>query len=381
MKFLDSFWRRNLFLILTYLFINFLFIYKYSARITNFYLTLSLLYSVIVLLVIGFALHQREDFQVLNKSTVYFSIVLVLAILYAVAMFHIDPLSTRVGRYPALHTFIYRLLNGDFPYVSGQNISGFPFLFMLLIPFYLLGDLGLFQLFSFVIFSIIVHKKYQGEKVSYIPLLLLALSPAFLYEVAVRSELFSSMVLIVLLFYVLERVKPIRSIRTLVFAGILAGFLLSTRGIVLLPYLIYFVFYFKKDIRSLTLFGLSAALGFAITFVPFVIWSKELFIQNNPLAVQRLYIPDWLLILSILGCVLIGYSVDSFKSVYRSTAFLLFGVVFLCFVIRMVQNSFNQAVFESFDITYFCFCLPYLLLSFEFSTTSRNRMNESRSAV
>ena len=365
MRLVHGFWSKNAFLIGAYLFINFLFVYKYSARITNLYLTLSLLYSVIVLLAIGFALHQRGNLQVLSKSTVSFSIVFVLAILYAVVMFHTDPLSTRVGRYPALHTFIHRFLNGDFPYLPGQNISGFPFLFLLSLPFYLIGDLGLLQIFSFVIFSVILHKKYEEQKVSYIPLLLLVLSPAFLYEVVVRSELFSNMVLVLFLFYILERIRPIKSVRTLFLVGILAGLLLSTRGIVLLPYLIYFVFYFKKDIRSLTLFGLSTALGFIITFVPFVIWNKELLIQNNPLAVQKSYIPAWLLILSILGCVLIGYSVDTFKRIYRSTALLVFGVVFFCFVIGMVQNSFDQAVFQSYDITYFCFCLPYLLLSFD----------------
>lgn len=367
-------------MVLICLFVNFLFVYKYSARITNLYLTLSLLYSVIVVLVIGFMLQNRESFQSLNKCRVYFPIVILLVVLYAVAMFHIDPFSTRSGRYPALYTFIHRLLSGDFPYVSGQNISGFPFLFFLLIPFYLIGDLGLFQICSFVVFSIILHKRYAEEKVSYAPLLLLALSPALLYEVVVRSELFSNMVLIVLLFYVLERIKPIRSIRTLFFAGIVAGFLLSTRGIVLLPCLIYFLFYFRKDIKSLGFFGFSAGLGFVITFVPFVIWSKELFIQNNPLAVQKSYIPDWLLILSILGCVLIGYSVDTFRRICRSTAFLLFGVVFLCFVVSVVQNSFNQAVFERFDITYFCFCLPYLLLSFKFNPRSPHRTNEDPSA-
>lgn len=381
MKLLDSFWKKNLFLILAYLFVNFLFVYKYFARITNLYLTLSLIYSVIVVLAILFMLQNRESFQSLNKCRVYFPIVVLLVALYGVAMFHIDPFGTRVGRYPALYTFIQRLLSGDFPYVSGQNISGFPFLFILLIPFYLIGDLGLFQLFSFVIFSIILHKRYAEEKVSCVPLLLLALSPAFLYEVVVRSELFSNMVLVVLLFHILERIKPIKSTRTLFFAGIVAGLLLSTRGIVLLPYLIYFIFYFKKNIKSLGFFGLSAGLGFVMTFVPFVIWSKELFIQNNPLAVQKSYIPDWSLILSILGCVLIGYSVDTFRRICRSTAFLLFGVVFLCFVVSVVQNSFNQVVFESFDITYFCFCLPYLLLSFEFNPRSPHRTNEDASVA
>ena len=379
MKLLDSFWRKNVFLILTYLFINFLFVYKYSARITNLHLTLSLLYSVIAVLVIGFVLHQRENFQVLDNSTVYFSIVFALAILYAVAMFHVDPLSTRVGRYPALHTFIYRLLNGDFPYLPGQNISGFPFLFLLSVPFYLIGDLGLFQLFSFVVLSIIVHKRYLQEKVSYVPLLLLALSPAFLYEVVVRSELFSNMVLIVVLFYLLERIKPIKSIKTLLFVGIVAGFLLSTRGIVLLPYLIFFIFYFRKDVKFLILFGLSAALGFVITFVPFVIWDKELFVQNNPLVVQKSYIPFWLLTLWVLACIVLGYASDSFKRVYFSASLVLFGAVFACFLTKIIQNSFNQAVFKTFDITYFCLCLPYLLLSFELNATSAGPRSQNPS--
>ncbi|MGB2696372.1 MAG: hypothetical protein WBD28_00770 [Candidatus Zixiibacteriota bacterium] len=370
MKFLDSFWKKNPFLILAYLFVNFLFVYKYSARITSLYLTLSLLYSVMVVLVIEFMLRKRETFRVLNKQTIYLPIVILLAVLYAVAMFHIDPFGTRVGRYPALYTFIHRLLSGDFPYVPGQNISGFPFLFFLLIPFYLIGDLGLFQICSFVIFSIIVHKKYAKEKASYIPLFLLVLSPAFLYEVMVRSELFSNMVFIVFLFYILERVKPIKSTKALFFSGILAGFLLSTRGIVLLPYLIFFIFYFKKDIKSLIFFGLSAALGFMITFVPFLLWNKELFFTNNPLTIQKSYIPNLLLFISVLLCILLAISADTFKKVYFSTTKVLFVVVLLCFILNIYHASFKQGVLVSFDISYFCFCLPYLLLSFEFRKNS-----------
>ena len=366
MSFLDNFWQKNLFPILLYLFINFLFVYKYSARITDLCLILSLLYSIIVVLLIGFMLQNREKFQGLNKSAVYFSIVFLLAILYTVVMFHIDPLSTRVGRYPAIHTFIHRLLNGDYPYVPGQNISGFPFLFFIFIPFYLIGDLGFFQILSFVIFSIIVHEKYAQEKASYIPFLLLVLSPAFLYEVVVQSELFTNMVLVVLLFHILERIKPIKSTKVLFLTGILAGFLLSTRGIVLLPYIIFFMFYFRKDIKSLIFFGLSAALGFMITFVPFLIWNKDLFFANNPLTIQKSYIPDLLLVISVLVSILLAISVDSFKKIYLSITTVLFMVVFLCFILELSQVSFKQGVFISFDISYFCFCLPYLLLSFEF---------------
>jgi hypothetical protein len=205
------------------------------------------------------------------------------------------------------------------------------------------------------------------EKASYIPLLLLVLSPAFLYEVVVRSELFSNMVIIVLFFFILEKIKPIKTIKILFLLGILAGFLLSTRGIVLLPYLIFFIFYFKKDIKSLVLFGASAAFGFVMTFLPFVLWNQELFFENNPLLIQKSFVPNWLLTFSILLCILLAISSDTFRRVYLSISAVLFGVVFLCFVSSVFQNSFDHAVFRSFDISYFCFCLPYLLLSFDFS--------------
>ena len=181
-----------------------------------------------------------------------------------------------------------------------------------------------------------------------------------------RSELFSNMVLIVLFFYILERVKPIKSTKALFLTGMLAGFLLSTRGIVLLPYLIFFIFYFKKNIPSLIFFGFSAALGFGMTFVPFLIWNKELFFLNNPLAIQKSYIPNLLLFISVLLCLFLAISADTFKKVYLSTTKVLFLVVLLCFILNISHTSFKQGVLISFDISYFCFCLPYLLLSFEF---------------
>ncbi len=267
-----------------------------------------------------------------------------------------QPVEIRVARYPALLEWIERFLKGFFPYTAKTRPSGFPFLFFLVFPFYLLGDLGLFQVFGFLLFSYLAWRKRSLLS----PILLLA-SPSFLFEVLTRSELFTNMTVILayLLFFQRKREKMKGS--SLFLYGLLGGLLLATRGIVLLIYLLFFPFYFRNELKRGKIFFAGIFFGFLLINLPFFLWQPNYFFQGGPLFIQTAYIPFWLLIL-FFGFGLIS-SLKWLKGVsYWTIGLFTFFVVFLPFFGMIIREGFYATLFRTgFDISYFIFPLPFLL--------------------
>jgi hypothetical protein len=150
-----------------YALINVVFVYKYTSRITSQPWATSLLYLIIVSLLILLLLKKKEfGLSLKMQNVIYFSMIAFLAIFFTFLMFHFDPQKIRVGRYPAMYDWITRFFNSEFPYASGTYPSGFPFLFVMAMPFYFLGDLGFFQIFSFLAFAVLVYLKYHPKSIN-----------------------------------------------------------------------------------------------------------------------------------------------------------------------------------------------------------------------
>lgn len=349
--------------------INALFVYKYTSRITQQAWAASLVYVIIAGFLIVL-LFRKDEFtaSLRTQNLIYFSSIAFLAILLSLLMFHFDPQEIRVGRYPALYDWITRLFNSEYPYASDTTPSGFPFIFVMAMPFYLLGDLGFFQIFSFLTFAVLVHLRY-GEKSTnrFRCILLLAAAPIFLYEVVVRSELFSNMVMVMLYLVVLEAYGRRAGSGTLFLLGIIGGLLLSTRGIVLLIYIPVLGYFFRRKIINHSLFFVWMFVAFFLSLLPFLIWDWTYFFEFGPFAVQSAHVPNWLLILSIAAAVACALTSGSLKGIYSCVSFVLFGVIGAAFVLAVFNMSWDNAVLGSgFDIAYFCFALPYLLISLDF---------------
>jgi hypothetical protein len=272
-----------------------------------------------------------------------------------------SPKDFRVGRYAALLEWLERFLSGIFPYGGLTRPSGFPFLFLFALPFYLLGDLGLLQIFSFLLFAYLLFLR----KGNLSTIIFLLLSPGFYFEVLVRSELFTNMVLI--LSYLILWQKRAEQIKKsfLIPYGLLGGLLLATRGIALFPYLIFFPGDFRREGEKGIIFSLSLAFGFLLVNLPFFLWNPKEFIRSGPFSIQAAYIPFWLLLLSFpLGLIygLKGRKEDSFPALSLFTFFL----VFLPFLLTVFNYGFVATLFNTkFDISYFLLSLPFLLYSID----------------
>ncbi|MFC1728890.1 hypothetical protein ACFL6I_01015 [candidate division KSB1 bacterium] len=362
---------------LLYIFINSLFVLKYTARITGYAPFAALLYaSGAAVLLILCAHYYRDRMNTELRYGSYIAVIVFLAALLLVLMKQVDPAGIQVGRYPALTEWIGDMLDGRYPYTSDLRPSGFPFLFVLALPFYALGDVGLLQICSFLLFGLLVFTRYPrhpGQR--YKTIVLLTASPVFLYEVVVRSELFSNMAFVLLYLVLCERYLRSVNRPPLLVLGLAGGLMMSTRGIVFIIFLIYFGFCFKSAVRDGLMFAGSLAAGFAITVLPFLIWDARHFLTQGPFSVQAAYAAPWLLILVTAGSAAAVLFVKTVHGVYRSILVCLFGAVFVSLCVSVLREGFNASVMQSgFDISYFAFSLPFVLLLFDFRQASPGAM-------
>ena len=357
---------------------NALLVYKYTSRITVHPGMASLLYLVLASSFM-LLLYRRTEFRVgpPTQTLIYFSFVVFLAILLTSLMLHFDPGKIRVGRYPAMHDWISRLLDSEFPYASPTRPSGFPFLFAMAMPFYLVGDLGLLQIFSFLIFAFLVHLRYRQQRTNeFRCLLLLVSAPIFLYEVIVRSDLFSNMVLLMLYLAVFEMFGQRAGRITLCLLGVLGGLLLSTRGIALLVYIPILGHLLKKPVINCGLFLLSVSAGFLLSLVPFAVWDWSYFTRLGPLSIQLSYVSNWLLVLALACSIGCAAMIRTLKRAYSCVAFTLFGVICVSFIMSVLHFGWHRTVAgDRFDISYFCLALPFLLISLDFPGNERVSRN------
>lgn len=356
----------NIWLACIYIFINVLFVWKYAHDRIQYPLILSLIYIVIIAIVLFLVLRDyRTDLSANIQNRIYFSIVAFFACALTIIMFQFDPGKIAVGRYPAMYEWITRLLSGEFPYASSVNPSGLPFLFIVAIPFYLLGDLGFFQIFSFLVFGFITYKESgKSDLFKFRTTLLLITAPIFLFEIVVRSDLFSNMVIVIFYLVIFRSYNRNGGYISPVLLGVAAGLLLSTRGVVFIIYIVFFLFMIREHRFKYGLFIVSMLAGFAITLAPFLIWNADYFIASGPFAIQLSYIPGWVFVISIIASVICGLTIRSLRAIYTSIAIVLFGVVFIAFVISLLNFGLTESVLgDRFDISYFSFALPFLLLS------------------
>lgn len=350
-----------------FLFINSLYVLKYGARITGYYWILVPAYILFVVLTMWTLNHFSKK---ITKAPIIFfcGLCLFFLVVFLLVLGRIDPLTIQVDRWSALTSFNNALLSGDYPYAArthlDHTISSFPCLFLLAMPFQLLGDVGYLQLFGFIFFGFLAYKCYTDLNNRTISLFLLGTSPIFLSEVAIRSELFSNMIIVLLLFYGCEIFKQKKNYQNMSLCGIAAGLVLSTRGIVLIPFIIYFAGYFKKnELLYATIFALSSIVTFGLTLLPFFLWNTVAFMENNPFILQMSYIPEVLLAVIIIVSLITGLRTRGFDHFLLSAGYIIFAIVLIVFLLAVARFGWGLAIYQSyFDISYFEFSVPFLLL-------------------
>ena len=360
--------------LILYLFVNILFIFKYLTRTE---ISVPLITVLYISGILGFVyLYFKWSPKVSEKLFKYSSLVLlsITLILIALALLYIDPYTVRVDRWSAVSFFLEGLFNGEYPYgihthVSETNFpSPFPLWHVINIPFYLLGDVGIGLIFFLIITFVTVKIYFNSYRKAFFFLILLILSPAYWWEVAVRSDSLSNgfLVLTFILWYTKKGYSVDKNFwLTIILCGIIA----STRLSAVLPVALFlFAQYIQTNWLKKILFPLSILAFVLVVFMPFVLWTIDgtyVFFTRNPFMSQTsVGNPVFLIIMIVAGIIfaLKWKNTDEYFEYAASFMFIFMAGSQLSLIMtRGISGSFFTD--STYDLSYFTLYLPYTLMA------------------
>jgi len=357
-----------------YLLINVVFVDKYMIRLTEWHYVLDLIYIIAgVILLLGIKWLSQKEYN-------YRIFLITIGVLYFATMigiqYSIDPMSLQVDRWSAIHNFLYNLFHSIYPYSAQTHLGGygspFPVWQIVHIPFYLIGNVGL-SFFAFLAIFLYITARYDSPKIAFMCLLLIALSPAITYEIAVRSDLFTNFLCICTLCQWLRQ-QSIKLEYNVSLIAIIAGLCASTRLATLIPIgLLYGYSFLHIGIRKQCYFTITFLAIFILTFLPFLLWdfNQLLFFEYNPFILQtRQGSPLILFIFAILAIGLTVIKKDHLQYFYMYAGSLLTILVFITFGGNMITSGNYNLYSSSYDITYLNMALPFYIYSIASFTTN-----------
>lgn len=356
-----------------YFLINALFITKYLMRIslsvTLLVLSAYLLAGLLLPLLAGLLLPRlAARIQHVGSRSLCFAILGFILVL-AGMQYLIDPYQIQVDRWSAIHNFINYLVHGRYPYMAPTHLGGygspFPVWQFLHIPFYYLNNVGL-SLFAVLAFTLYTVKRLYGNRATLCFLACLLYSPAFLYEIFVRSDLMANFLLVLAVINLLLIRQVSLSTRPKLYS-LLLGMLLSTRLAVAIPFFIFLLRPFLSlNLRRKTSFLLGIFLTFSLTFLPFLLWDMKslLFFEYNPFVLQTRQgsLSGILLLIPVMIYLAFSWQ-DSRKRLYGNIGYGLFLLTAVTFIINMVTSGNYRLFSPTYDISYFSMSLPFIIIA------------------
>ena len=348
-----------------FLFINVLFCFKYLSR-TNPVIALSI---VVCYAIVFFYLSYRFKIKSVFSNRIVNTFLITLFVgAFLFLYWHVPKESLNVDRWSVITSFWDYAMQGEYPYFAKSHMNNppgpMPVYFVLAFPFYLIGELGLFSIVGLLLLLWFFYNKNDRSTFSYVLYIVLS-SCAIFWELYARSAVLVNSVLI---FYLMFYLKDIDRMNRKKFwiSAIIAGFLLSTRSIFSLVFLVWGIFILKNKILPFSrLFGWSIVFvcSFLLTFLPFILFYPQDFFVMNPFIVQSSFLlpSHWIPLLFIvaIGC---GFLCKDKMDVIFYSGFTLFIAILIYFFYKIFESGFKFAYLESgSDISYFIFTIPFIL--------------------
>lgn len=370
--------------LLLYILINTLFVEKYVSRVTSLHWIFAIAYIVGV---VGFLWVIRHYSPKCKHPFKWFlALLIIFSCIAGILQLSIDPLTLNVDRWSAIHNFLSGMFCGHYPYGQQTHLGGygspFPVWQILHIPFYALGNVGMSIIIVTILFLWTLYRLYS-PKVALVAGILLCISPAFWYEIAVRSDLITNIMLSALIAEWLVH-KNVKLINNVIGLAILVGLTLSTRLIAVIPLCVLYGYEFLQlSWKKQSLFLLIILSTFTLTMLPFALWqgSTLLFFEYNPFVLQTRQ--GSFLVLLIFACGAIGVTIWMHGRMnYRTiiTGLLLTSLVVMSFVEKMwKENLWTELFSPTFDITYLSVALPFYIVYLSLSLTKKQSIPLSNS--
>ena len=355
--------------VLILLFINFIFTYKYSSRYTEFggILSILLLFSQILVYVYS----SKITLVYKAKNIIILCFVSFIIALIIISHYKIPLESLNVDRWSVISSFIDELFNGNYPYYAQSHKGNYPgpmpFYFFISLPFYLIGELSILSSIGYFIAIILIVKKTKSNNHFKFLFFYLFTSLFLIWEITTRSNIFTFTILILLLLNgFLNFDNKNKSKKNLILA-LFTGFLLSTRSIYILSYIVFFLSSLKNNevsIKKLSLFTSIALIAFLSTFLPFIIFFRSDFFTMNPFIIQSSFlIPKPYILVFILTSVLMVFLVKNRSDKFFYSGISLFFSIMTYSIYHIIKYGYNLSFLQSkIDISYFIFCIPFFIM-------------------
>ncbi|MDQ0595362.1 hypothetical protein QFZ37_003731 [Chryseobacterium ginsenosidimutans] len=358
---------KNYIILFIYLIVNSLFVMKYGED----YKIQFLIGYLIVILGLSISYIKINLKDLFYKSLFWIGVILFF--FFSIYLNDkVDGNSLNVDRWSAMEIGIKAIFNGQYPYNipdhMGQESSNLPMLIVLGMPFYLLfGSVGYLQCFSFLLFSYLIFKIFDDYKQRLAVLILLFLSPSYLWEVYVKSDLFSNFVVIAGFTYLIwnkflkeKAIKP-EAISFLT-ALILLTRLSSVIPLTILLFKRFYDFSIKEKLRFAIVFVLTIS---AVVYIFFHNAPNfEVFIKHNPFIIQGAKQPLILSLSYVVLALIVSFKVKSFYEIIFWAGALLFVCVFVPFLMFFAEYGYTDMITNSFfDLSFFNMCMPFVMIT------------------
>lgn len=354
--------------LLMFLFVNNLFWIKYAYPYIHQYTGyLVVLYS---LFVIVFVVFYTQIVVLLVKIPVFLFVVTALVIVLMLNTLLV-PEEIQVDRWSAMQIGIQSVWKGQYPYSAvdhlGGRTSNLPGLMLIGFPFYGLGDVGLLQIAVFILLVWFLFLNFRRNTV-FLVVILLLLSPAYWWEVLVKSDLMSNLILAFMFTWMMSKQKPFLQ-KSPYLTGIVLSVLLLTRVVVVIPILLAFklfitqssVVYFKK-----LMFGFSLISVVLLVLVLKDCPSFHHLLHYNPLNLQGGVTPLGFNVFVIGLTIMLSYTIKTEKQFLFSSIFLMSLPVLYGFIDSVIRFGFLTTLFaDAFDLSYWGMLLVFILFAID----------------
>jgi len=360
--------------LILFLFINILFILKYGSRIDeNYALGAAILYAGFICTLSYFLPRVTVKFSKrFFKIAVWILLSAMILCIYAL-LIGIDRYSVRVDRWSAVTFFIDGLLRGEYPYAIHTHLSEtnfpspFPVWYLINLPFYLLGDVGIGLVFFLVATVFCVYYYTESVKKTFIFLLLLCISPAYWWEVSVRSDSLSN-VFLVFCFILLFTKKGYTLSGKYGLSVIVCGLLATTRLSAIIPLAMYFFHQFLHlSWPKKIIFPLLALSIVILAFSPFIFWDTNtwIFFSRNPFMSETSVGNIWILLLMLIIGIIMACRWREMSRFFEFTSLFTFLFILLSQIGLIYKFGIETGFFENkiYDISYFTLSLPWCLMA------------------
>ncbi|WP_144282177.1 hypothetical protein [Chryseobacterium echinoideorum] len=365
LKFSDNTKMMKIIVFTIYFVINFLFLIKYGIR-QNFIHPFLLTVVFACLHVILF--FDRYFIKTLKIDSKNINFLIVLSGIFYLFLAHLitDPYSLKIDRWQTVEYSLDYWLHGKYIYATknfmGNIPSYLPGQLLLMLIFYLLGNVGYMQAAAMILFGWIIKKEFHSGRICLLGISLLLFSLSYIYEAVCKSDFISSFIITSFFILYWHQKYKVNYFQKPIILGLIVGVLCLTRSVVILPLVLFLC-------RSFFIAAWNEKIKFAITFfltVVFLMSTVILPAENinevlnyNPLGMQG-QLSLTVVLFFLFTTIFLSFILQKIKHVFLWSSIIIFAVMASHIIEQILRNT----AVEFLNVTYLAAALPFSIIGY-----------------